>query len=162
MEDRYTILPWPKYEAEQEHYQTTSQDYLTTVSILDHSECAIPTKGEALSAYLQYSNEYSYDNVRGYYFHKIVKSKMFGSDDSDGHVSKSWTIFCEIVDNLQFDFGYIYNQMFDNIISTIWRTNAHHDPTTVELKFSERKDFYEGRLQTLHEFFGLIESEDEE
>ena len=141
MEDRYALIPLPKYDAEQEHYQTTSQDYLTTVSVLDHSHCSIPTKGKEISAYLQYANEYSYDNVRGYYFHKIVKAKMFGTDDSDGHVTKSWTIFNEIVNNLKFDFGYIYSHMFNHILSTVWRTNVHKNPTTVQLKFEENQAF---------------------
>ena len=162
MTDAYTILPWPKYTTDQDNYYTTSQDYLTMVSILDHSGCATPTKGEAVSAYLQYSNEYSYDNVRGYYFHKIVKAKMLGtSDDSEGKATKSWKIFELIVNNLQFDFGYIYNGMFDNIISTIWRTNAFTDPTTVQLKYEQNEDFYLSRLDTLHAFFGLVEAEAE-
>ena len=160
MEDKYALVPWPKYEKEQEKYMTTSQDFLTTVSVLDHSECSVSTKGEAISAYLQYSNEYSYDNVRGYYFHKIVKSKMLGTDDSDGHVSKSWDIFVMIVDNIQFDFLYIYNRALDCPIDSLWRWNAISNPNTVENMYYNNQDTFEGKLQLLNEFFGLIEAEE--
>ena len=140
---------------------TTSQDYFTTMSILDHAESPVVTKGEEISAYLQYANEYSYDDVRGYYFHKIVKSKLLGTDDSDGHVSKSWTIFCLIVDNLQFDFGAIYGQMLDHILMQVWRTNVHGSEGTVEAAFSGNADRYNDLLEDLHVWFGLIEAPEE-
>ena len=159
MQDKYALVPWPKYEVSQAHYTTTSQDYFTTMSILDHSGSPVPTKGEAVSAYLQYANEYSYDNVRGYYFHMVVKSKLFGTDDSDGHVTKSWRIFCEIVDNLQFDFGAIYGQALDHILMNVWRTNVGQT-TTVQQRFEGSMELYNEKLYNLHVWFGLVEAEE--
>lgn len=161
MEDKYALIPWPKYDAEEQaHYTTTSQDYFTTMSILDHSESTVTTKGAEISAYLQYANEHSYDEVRGYYFHVVVKNRMLGTDDSDGHVTRSWNIFEEIVDNLQFNFGTIYGQALEHILAHVWRTNVGTD-NTIANAYDAGKDLYDQKLQQLHEDFGLVEVTEE-
>ena len=86
----FGILPLPKYDAaEQENYSTTAHDSYTLMTVIDHSGSSVPTKGEAISAYLQYSTEESYTNVRGYNINRIVKPKYFGTDDTNGSVTKS-------------------------------------------------------------------------
>ena len=162
MEDKYALLPWPKFDETQDHYATTSQDYLTMVTILDHSCSNVPTKGEAISAYLQYANEYSNQNVRGYYFERIIMPKFFGTDDSDGHVTKSIAIFYTIIDNLEYDFATIYTSMLGGVVRTCWTYNVV-DSTgkpysdTVLKKFSENRTMYEERLEDLNRWFGLID-----
>ena len=91
MEDKYSIVPWPKYDETQDHYASTPQDYFTTMSVLDHSMSGGTIKGEVISAYLEYATEYSYTDVRGYYFKRIIEPKFFGTDDSDGHRSEEHT-----------------------------------------------------------------------
>lgn len=156
MEDTYSIAPWPKYDETQTNYATTSQDYFTGMSVLDHAKSSVPTKGEAVSAYLQYATEYSYTHVRGYYFERIIKPKFFGTDDSDGHVTKSVSIFVTIIDNLQFDFATIYGQMIESVVSNVWRYTVHGGGS-IESKYNSNKQAYDDALHELDIWFELIE-----
>ena len=164
MKDKYALLPWPKYDETQDHYASTSQNYFTTMSVLDHSESTIPTKGEVISAYLQYATEYSYTHVRGYYFERIIKPKFFGTDDSDGHVTKSIAIFNTIVDNLEYDFATIYTAMLGGVVGKCWTYNIVDNTgkpyaTTVASAFNSNKATYEEQLQSLNEWFALVDAE---
>ena len=162
MEDKYSIVPWPKYDETQDHYASTSQDYFTTMSVLDHSNNETPVKGNAISAYLEYATEYSYTDVRGYYFKRIIEPKFFGTDDSDGHVTKSIAIFNTIVDNLEYDFLTIYSLALDGVLQYCWRGNvidAEGVPqsTTVESAFKKNQSTYEADIKALDAWFGIIE-----
>ncbi len=148
MKDRYAILCWPKYDTKQEQYATTSQDYFTCMMVLDHSKSSVPTKGEAVSAYLQYGTEYSYTYVRGYYFEKIIKPKFFGTDDSDGHVTKSITIFTTIIDNLGYEFETIYSPMLERVINRVWKDSLHGGGT-IQQKYTAKKNAYDNALKEL-------------
>ena len=161
MEDKYSIVPWPKYDETQDHYASTSQDYFTTMSVLDHSENDTPIKGEAISAYLEYATEYSYTDVRGYYFKRIIEPKFFGTDDSDGHVSKSIAIFNTIVDNLEYDFLTLYSLGLDGVLQYVWRGNVIDKNgvvlnSTLESEFNKNKAVYEADIIALDQWFGLI------
>ena len=161
MEDKYSIVPWPKFDETQDHYATTSQDYFTTMSVLDHSESDPPTKGEAISAYLEYATEYSYTDVRGYYFKRIIEPKFFGTDDSDGHVTKSIAIFNTIVDNLEYNFFTIYGFNLDAVMTKVWRNNVVDQTgtpinTTVASAFAKDQGNYEDLLTSLDTWLGLI------
>ena len=160
MKDKYSIIPWPKYDEQQGHYASTSQDYFTTMSVLDHSKSAIPTKGKAISAYLEYATEYSYTHVRGYYFKRIIEPKFFGTDDSDGHVTKSIAIFNTIVDNLEYNFITIYGHMVDSVMSKVWRNNVideNGEPlsTTVGSAFEAKRSTFEENIKALDLWFGV-------
>ena len=48
MEDKYGLLPLPKYDANQENYGTTSQDYFNAMSVIDHSQSLTPIKGNRI------------------------------------------------------------------------------------------------------------------
>lgn len=158
MKDRYSLLCWPKYDTNQTDYYTTSQDYFTTMSVLDHSSSSTGTKGEAVSAYLQYGTEYSYTYVRGYYFEKIIKPKWFGTDDSDGHVSNSITIFTTIINNLSYGFETIYGPMINNVINAVWKQNVQAvDSTgTIQASYNAGKNGYDSALKDVDKWFGLI------
>ena len=155
MEDKYSIVPHPKYDESQANYGSTSMDYYTLMSVLDHAKSTVPTKGEAISAYLQYATEYSYTHVRGYYFERIVKPKFFGTDDSDGHVTKSVTIFVTIIDNLEFDFYTLYSPQLEDI-THLWRYTLSNTNSTLEQAYSASKDMYDGALEDMDKWFGLI------
>ena len=114
----------PKYDAAQENYGTTSQDYFNVFSVLDHSNSSKPTKGEAISAALQLANEESYTSVRGYYFNRIIKPKFFGTDDSEGTVTKSIALFDIIVANIELDYFSLYSPMLANI-DHLWRNTCY-------------------------------------
>ena len=157
MDDRYAFLCWPKYTQTQDDYYTTSQCYLNTMSVLNHSESSTPTKGEAISAYLQYGTEYSYTHVRGYYFEKIIKPKWFGTDDTDGHVTKSITIFTKIINNLSYSFETIYGPMIANkVINRVWRDTVHGGGT-IQGKYEANKTAYDNALKDLDAWFGLTD-----
>ena len=121
MESEFGLMPIPKYDEEQQNYGTTAHDSYTLMTVIDHSESSVPTKGEEISAYLQYSTEESYTNVRGYYINRIVKPKYFGTDDSNGSVSKSIEIFNMIADNVEFTFISIYAPQLNGVLNSCWR-----------------------------------------
>ena len=162
MEDKYALLPWPKFDETQDHYATTSQDYLTMVTVLDHSRSTEPIQGDAISAYLQYGTEYSYTHVRGYYFERIIKPKFFGTDDSDGHVSKSIAIFNTVIANLEFRYEQIYTNPLGGIMHSAWVSNIVDSTgkpysTSVASKYESNKTKFDEGLELLEEWFALTE-----
>ncbi|MBP3314626.1 MAG: hypothetical protein J6M03_02275 [Clostridia bacterium] len=159
MEDKYGLLPMPKYNTEQEQYYTAAYDAYSLMSVLDHAKSTVPTKGDAISAYLQLATEESYTSVRGYYFNRIVKPKYFGQDDSLGTVTKSVTLFDIIISNITFDFWTIYsNQLGD--LTWAWRTSLLPDWNSLEAEYLSRQTEFDQKLLEMDTWFGLIESED--
>ena len=162
MKDKYALLPWPKFDETQDHYASSSQDYFTTMSVIDHSRSTKPINGEVISAYLEYATEYSYTHVRGYYFERIIKPKFFGTDDSDGHVSKSIAIFNTVIDNLEYDFATIYSPMLSGVVGKCWTNNivdrtGKPYSTTVTSVFKANEKTYNEALASLNEWFALEE-----
>ena len=72
MEDRYGILPIPKYDASQTEYMTPVISAYTVMSVLDHSKSEVKTRGKEISAYFELSTERSHSFVRGYYCNRIM------------------------------------------------------------------------------------------
>ena len=145
---RYGILPIPKYDEEQIDYGTTAHDSYTLMTVLDHANSNTPTKGGAVSAYLQLSTEESYTNVRGYYINKIVKPKYFGTDDSSGSVTKSIQIFNIIAQNVEFTFVSIYGPQLNGVINTCWR-DAVTDGTTAKAAYEASQTAFDDALTSL-------------
>ncbi len=150
MEDEYCILPLPKYDEMQEEYATSSQMGFNIMSVLDHYESEVPTKGEAVSAYLQYASEQSYKDVRGYYFEKIVKDKYFGVDDTNGTVTKSQQIFTMILDSVYYDVAIIYSPVI-NDITWLWKDNIEKDGS-LENAFKSNTNSGGGNLRTQEQY----------
>ena len=121
MTSEFGLLPVPKYDAEQIDYGTTAHDAYTLMTVIDHSQSSKPTKGDEISAYLQYSTEDSYTNVRGYYINRIVKPKYFGTDDTNGSVTKSIQIFNIIANNVEFTFISVYAPQLNGVLNSCWR-----------------------------------------
>jgi hypothetical protein len=159
MSDKYGLLPMPKYDIEQEQYYTASYDGYSLMSVLDHNESTIPTKGEAISAYLQLATEESYTSVRGYYFNRIVKPKYFGQDDSLGTVTKSVAIFDDIISHIRFDFWTVYSNQLGNL-TWAWRTSLLPDWNTLEAQYISRQTEFDEKLLEMDEWFGLVTIED--
>ena len=151
MRDEYSILPLPKYDEGQANYGSTSQDYYTLMSVLDHSGSPVKTKGEAISAYLEWGTEYSYTFVRGYYFTKIITQTWFGTDDSEGHVTNSRTLFYTIIDNLEFDFWTIHSPQLANIAHII--RYALRDGGSVETEYTTNRDKYDDALTLMDNWY---------
>ena len=153
MDDKYGLLPLPKYDANQTNYGTTSQDYFNVFSVIDHSQSLKPIKGEAVSAVLELATEESYTAVRGYYFNRIIKPKFFGTDDSEGTVTKSIALFDIIIANIEFDYQYIYAPQLANV-HHLWR-NACYEDTTLEKKFSGAQVSFEQAMEATDKWLGL-------
>ena len=144
------LLPMPKYDAEQKNYGTTAHDSYTLMTVIDHSESATPTKGEMISAFLQYSTEESYTTGRGYYINRIVKTRYFGQSDS---VTKSIKIFNIIAANLELDFFSVYSPQLNDIFNNCWRYVAtgsiEATGSTPAEAFANDKTTYDEALSTL-------------
>lgn len=156
------LLPWPKLDTSQTKYTTTTHDYATMIYVLDHSESTVPTKGEAISAYLEHSTEYTYTHIRGYYFQTIIKPYfyMFTPDETYKYSQKPIYSFIAIVEGITYDIGNIYAPMLDNVITSAWRLNVVNSdgtPMDTELTygFDQRKAEYKACLEFLDEWFEL-------
>ena len=128
--------------------------------IIDHAESSIPTKGEAISAFLQLANEESYTGVRGYYFNRVIKPKFFGTDDSEGTVTKSIALFDIIISNIEFDFMTIYSMPLNNV-NHLWR-NACYDTSdsSLESLYSAKQADYEKAIIETDAWLGLRSAEE--
>ena len=160
MNDKYGLLPMPKYDADQEQYYTAASDHYALMSVLDHTESTVTTKGDVISAYLQLSTEESYTSVRGYYFNRIIKPKYFGTDDSEGTVTKSIALFDIIVNNITFDFWTIYSAQLGNL-TWAWRTSLLEDWKSLEAEYTSRQAEFDKALQDMDAWFGLITIDEE-
>jgi hypothetical protein len=149
----------PKYDAEQLNYGTTAHDAYTLMTVIDHSQSSVPTKGEMVSAYLQYSTEESYTNVRGYYINRIVKPKYFGTDDTNGSVTKSIAIFNIIADNVEFTFISVYAPQLNGVLNQCWRDvvrGVHAGgATTAQGAYESEQAMYDSDIAAVDSWLGL-------
>jgi hypothetical protein len=161
MDDKYGLLPMPKYNSDQEQYYTASYDGYSLMSVLDHAKSTVQTKGEAISAFLQLATEESYTSVRGYYFNRIVKPKYFGTDDSEGTVSNSIALFDIIIANITFEFWTIYSNQLGNL-TWAWRDSMLASRNSLEAQYLAKQAEFDKSLREMDAWFGLITLEDEE
>jgi len=156
MESEYGLLPMPKYDKEQLNYGTTAHDAYTLVTVLDHSRSSIPTKGEAISAYLQTSYESSYTDVRGYYINRIIKPKYF---NSSGSVEKSIQIFNIIAENIELPFVSVYAPQLNAVLINCWRyvVTGEHDggATTAADAYAADQAMFDESLDAVDRWLGL-------
>ena len=159
MESEFGLLPMPKYDTDQIDYGTTSHDAYTLMTVIDHSKSSTPTKGEIISAYLQYSTEESYTNVRGYYINRIVKPKYFGTDDTNGSVTKSIELFNIIADNVEFTFISVYAPQLNGVLNNCWRDvvtgNHAGGAATAEGAYSSDSATFDTMLEEVDSWLGL-------
>lgn len=159
MTSEFGLLPMPKYDSEQVDYGTTAHDAYTLMTVIDHAESSVPTKGEMISAYLQYSTEESYTNVRGYYINRIVKPKYFGTDDTNGSVTKSIQLFNIIADNVEFTFISVYAPQLNGVLNQCWRdvvTGDHaQGATTAQGAYEADSTNYDTMLAEVDAWLGL-------
>lgn len=154
MEDTYGLLPMPKYDVDQENYGTTTQDFYTLMTVIDHSTSTLPTKGKAISAFLQLMTEESYTSVRGYYFNRIIKPKYFGTDDSEGTVTNSIALFDIIVANIEFEYWTIYSAQL-NDIAWLWRDGFRDDVASLESAYISKESDFVDAIRGTDEWLGL-------
>lgn len=153
MEAKFGILPMPKYTEAQENYKTTVHDSYTLISVIDHSESSVPTKGNEISAYLQYSYEESYVNIRGFYVNKIIKPKYFGTFDD----TQERELVNIILDSIELDVLSVYAPQLNNVLARCWRdvVMGYGSPTTAKDAYEFEKTNFDTSLESLDYWFGI-------
>ena len=157
MDSEFGLLPMPKYNESQENYGTTAHDSYTLMTVIDHSESSIPTRGEEISAYLQYSTEETYTGIRGYYVNKIVMPKYFIPDDPNGSHSKSIEIFQMIADSIEFDFLSVYAPQLNGVLNSRWRNvvTGASTYTSAEAAYAADQTNFDTALDEVDSWLGL-------
>ena len=150
MDYRYCILPVPKYEASQEKYRTTVNGDYNLITVLKHFNSTLPTKGDAVSAYLQFTAEQYFAVVKELYFQERVNTKFVGA--APNHVVHKG-VFLRIVDGIELDYRTIYSTQLNNI-TRLWRDTVSTDGT-LEEAYLQNKDAYEQALKDTDAWLGL-------
>jgi hypothetical protein len=150
MDYRYCILPVPKYEASQEKYRTTVNGDYNLITVLKHFNSTLPTKGDAVSAYLQFSAEEYFAIFKELYFQERVNTKFVGA--APDHVVHKG-VFLRIVDGIELDYRTIYSPQLNNI-TRLWRDTVNTDGT-LESAYLQNKDAYEQALKDTDAWLGL-------
>lgn len=108
MDDDYGVLPMPKYDKEQEKYQTRFLTSSSIVTVL--STCENPAK---IGATLELMGAESYKQVTPAYYEICLKGKYSDApEDAE--------MYDKILEGIYFDFGFCYGVSIGNI-STIFR-----------------------------------------
>ncbi len=152
MDDKYCVLPIPKYYSDQANYGTTSADNYNLMSCVRNA--TVEADGEAISAWFELMTEKSYTNVRALYIEGIVKPRYLGTDDTNGTVSASIKILDEILDNVEYDLATIYSASL-NDIGWLWRDLISNTPT-LEEAFIQNNNSNGGVVKTKEDYLNAL------
>lgn len=139
--DGYGMLPLPKYDKDQEKYQTGVQDSHNTISVMKGSR-----NFAAIGAALELMNAYSYEGVRPYYVETLVKLQYL-EDDKSGEVLNL------VLDGAGWDFAAVYaSALRDNNggkapHDRLWRAGVHNGGDDLQSRYAKYKDYWDGKLQ---------------
>jgi hypothetical protein len=149
MEDPRVFLPWPKYDENQENYYTTSRDYYTLMTVLDHAESTKKTQGEAVSAYLQFLMKRSAEIVAPLYkTQRVTKNCYYHDYDQAGEM------YDLIVGSLTYDFRTVYSPQLNNI-TWLWRDNMNSADRFMD-KYLDKKDTFAAAVNDTDYWLGII------
>ena len=151
MEDKYGLLPLPKYDAASD-YETFVGDTYNLISVINYGGGKDVTGG-AVSAWLELATEESFTSVRGYYFNRVVKPKFFGTDDSQGNVTDSIAMFDLIVNNIKFDRASVYSDQLGGMNSLWCDAVDDEDGRTLEEIYEERREQLDEALKSVNGFY---------
>ena len=151
MEDKYGLLPLPKYDAASD-YETFVGDTYNLISVINYGG-GKDIKGGAISAWIELATEESFTSVRGYYFNRVVKPKFFGTDDSQGTVSESIAMFDQIVNNIKFDRASVYSDQLGGMNSLWCDAVDDEDGRTLEEIYEERREQLDEALKSFNGFY---------
>ncbi len=146
MEDKYGLLPLPKYDSEQEEYGSGVQDSHSFTSIIKSSD---EKRNQMRCAYLEYANYLSYQDSRPYYFERILKAQYLGT-------LKSAQVFDLILEHADFDFGEQYSFALESAKGKVWRGVLKNE-TTVTSAWETYKDTLNQALSNLDAWFLAVE-----
>ena len=151
MEDKYGLLPLPKYDAASD-YETFVGDTYNLISVINYGG-GKDIQGGAISAWIELATEESFTSVRGYYFNRVVKPKFFGTDDSQGTVSESIAMFDQIVNNIKFDRASVYSDQLGGMNSLWCDAVDDEDGRTLEEIYEERREQLDEALKSFNGFY---------
>jgi hypothetical protein len=148
MSDQHSFLPWPKYDTNQTEYYTTSQDYYTLLTVIDHSESTRKTQGIAVSAYLQLLTEVSNESVLPLYRKSRVEK-----NSNIPNMENAYKMYDLIVGSITYDFRTIYSPQLNNI-TWLWRDymNSYDD---MMARYLDKKEAYETAVYDTDLWLGL-------
>ncbi len=157
MNDKFCILPIPKYISDQKEYKTSAHSGFNLVSVLNHPD----VEGNVISAFYQRATELSYTAVRGVYIERIVKPRYFGTNDDDGTVSKSIEIFDLVADNVCLGIAEIHGSALYDIM-WLWFDGIESSDATLADNFesnnysgggiAKTRADYEKHLQSFNDY----------
>ena len=135
MTDPYGVIPLPKYDEEQENYQTTSDNTVSLVVVLS----SVPAeKAEVVGATLELMAANSYKKVTPAYYEIVLKSK-YSNDPRDAEM------YDFILGTYVYTFGFIYGSASIASIWNIFRNMAGDFAQQYEANATK----YETALETL-------------
>lgn len=128
MEDGYGLIPCPKYDTDQEKYLSGAQDAFNSMSVLDHAQL----NEEMISAVLELMASKGYEQIRPYYFERIVKGQQLDS--------KSGQCFDLVMEGVTLDYAEVYGVSIEGARDVLWG-----DPF---LKYGGYGTYYGGEATT--------------
>jgi hypothetical protein len=151
MEDKYGLLPLPKYDIASD-YETFVGDTYNLISVINYGG-GKDVKGGAVSAWIELGMEESFTSVRGYYFNRVVKPKFFGTDYSQGTVTDSVSMFDKIVASIVFDRASVYSDQIGGINSLWCDAVDDEEGRTLEQIYKERREQLDEALKSFNDFY---------
>ena len=145
MDDKYALMPLPKYNTAQEQYKAHSSG-ASFIGALGQ------THSIAVSAFLEKTAERSHYQVLGYYFNRVVKAKYFSTGELEPSIAPSITAFDAIIYNIEFEFCNVYSSELGGI-GNIWR-DAYTLDITLEQTYNVRVGDYRRALDELNSRIG--------
>ena len=116
MTQPYGVIPMPKFDEEQENYQTSSDNTVSLVVVLASTPA---DKLEMVGATLEHMAAESYKNVTPAYYEVVLKSK-YSNDPRDAEMYDS------ILQTFVYTFGFVYSTQSIGSIGNLFR-NMNHD-----------------------------------
>ncbi len=108
MDDGYGIVPCPKYDENQEKYLSGAQDAFNSMSVMNYGLA----DHEMVSAVLETMASKGYEQIRPYYFERIVKGQHLDS--------KSGQCFDLVLEGVTLDFAEVYGASIGRARDALW------------------------------------------
>ena len=139
---KYSILPMPKYDAEeQDGYYTSPQDAYTSMSIMNHK----PERVEMVSAVLDLLCSRSYSDVRPFYIEKIVKTRYVNN-------AIEVQIMDQILNGIVYETAIIYGNQLGMPAYAAWRFRVMEGGTISKMWASNGQTF-EANLEDVTDWY---------
>ena len=140
MKDDFGIIPYPKYDSEQENYHSTSLDEFTLFVIPNDAK-----DPDMTSIILEALSAESYKQVIPVYYDVALKTKGARDDQSAEMIDI-------IRDELTFDFGYL-NSSALSYAGQLWVTLIRNNNNNIVSEYATRQAAYEKNLAALLEVY---------